>query len=313
MSKENHIYYTYLYLDPRKQGKYIYGNLSFECEPFYVGYGKKNRYLSHLSEARNTDKNSHKLNKIRKILDEGFEPIIIKYEENLELKYAKIQEIFLIEVIGRNVLNMGPLTNLTEGGTGSSGHIWTEESKQKLSKTIKGRKHSKEHVRKIAEAQMGKVGSNRGKKFSKEWCDNMSKSQKGCNGRKKTQEEKDKISLKINEFNNTVDGKRIRKEGGRKSGEKQKGKKIKPESIAKSIKTRRDNGNDKHSDATKEKNRQIANEYWNSPEGQKQKEKLKDKIPCNKGKKYYNNGIENKYFLEGKQPKGWELGSFKKV
>lgn len=312
--QEDNSHQVYIYYDPRKN-----------YQAFYVGEtGTEDRWLFHLGEAKkfieqkksqkwigkNAD-NPHKTRTIMKILEAGLEPKIEKVMENVDEKTSKAEEIRLIAYHGRADKGLGYLTNMTDGGDGCSGIIWTEESRQKLSKTIKGRKKTKEHLRKISDGNKGKVGSNRGKKFSKEWCDNMSKALKGCEGRKKTQEEKDKISIKIKEFNNSEEGKRIRKEAGKKAGLKQKGKKIKPESIAKSIKTRRENGNNKHSESTKEKCRQKTIDYWDSLEGQKQKEKMRDKIPLNKGKKCYNNGIITKYFLEGDQPEGWVKGSIK--
>ena len=70
-------YYLYFYLDPRKPGKYSYRNISFLYEPFYIGKGKGGRCLSHLKEATNSNKNSFKLNKIRKIIRQELLPSII--------------------------------------------------------------------------------------------------------------------------------------------------------------------------------------------------------------------------------------------
>ena len=53
MEKENK-YYVYIYLDPRKPGKYYYPNMDvcFLFEPFYVGKGKNKQMYSHLKETK---------------------------------------------------------------------------------------------------------------------------------------------------------------------------------------------------------------------------------------------------------------------
>lgn len=41
-------FYVYVYLDPRKSGEYIYDDLKFNYEPFYVGKGRGDRIISSL-------------------------------------------------------------------------------------------------------------------------------------------------------------------------------------------------------------------------------------------------------------------------
>jgi hypothetical protein len=103
-------------LNPLKPGLYEYNNHIFDYEPFYVGIGRKNRLFGHISEAKNTNKNTYKLNTIRKILKNNLTPIIIKYKENLSNIEAQQFEIEIISSIGRYDLKTGPLTNLTCGG-----------------------------------------------------------------------------------------------------------------------------------------------------------------------------------------------------
>jgi hypothetical protein len=42
-------FYVYVYCDPRKPGDYIYEKYKFLYEPFYVGKGRKRRWLEHLT------------------------------------------------------------------------------------------------------------------------------------------------------------------------------------------------------------------------------------------------------------------------
>lgn len=146
-------YYVYVYLDPRKPGKYKYGEYEFDYEPFYVGRGKDYRFREHLTESK-FGKKSFKCNKIRKILEEtSKEPIIIKIEQDLSFNESNKIEEFLIKLIGRLKVG-GPLTNLTDGGKGSK---WFESA-------FKGKKHSEETRRKISEKVSGSKNGMFGKK-----------------------------------------------------------------------------------------------------------------------------------------------------
>ena len=64
------MFYVYVYLDPRKSGKFSYKTVSFLYEPIYIGKGKDRRYLIHLKLLKNKQK-SHFKNKLLKILLES--------------------------------------------------------------------------------------------------------------------------------------------------------------------------------------------------------------------------------------------------
>lgn len=146
-------FYVYVYCDPRKNGSFTFGDYSFNCEPFYVGKGCGRRWRSHLKESvLCTDGNKHKTNKIKKILDLGLVPVVVKYDCVNE-EVALDLETELISLIGRYDLGRGPLTNLTDGGEGHSGYIISEERKQKLRAQHIGLRHTEDAKRKMSESQ----------------------------------------------------------------------------------------------------------------------------------------------------------------
>lgn len=131
-------FYVYVYLDPRKKGSYTYGKYSFEYEPFYVGKGKGNRYKQHLLEC-SLKYNNIKNNKIKLIIKNGLNPIILKIDKNLTEQKALNLEEYLIKKIGRIKLNSGPLTNLTNGGEGTNRIVVSDNHKNNMSKAAKNR------------------------------------------------------------------------------------------------------------------------------------------------------------------------------
>lgn len=143
-------FYVYFLIDPRT------GTV------FYVGKGSKkwDRFNHHLIEFEEWDKlgrhgkpkgrNLKKIRKIAQIVDGGFEvQVEIAFETNYEHE-AHLQEINCIAAFGRE-----NLTNLTDGGEGSVGLKWSEESKQKASIAAKKRPKrvlSEETKKKIRES-----------------------------------------------------------------------------------------------------------------------------------------------------------------
>lgn len=119
-------HYIYIYLDPRKPGIFNYEEISFQFEPFYVGVSKNDdRQFDHLNGAKQYLKigkaneryrNNRKIYKIAKILNDGYDPIIIEFKTNLEEIEAYKLEAVLVSTIGRLRLNEGPLLNYLPGG-----------------------------------------------------------------------------------------------------------------------------------------------------------------------------------------------------
>jgi hypothetical protein len=149
------VFYTYLYLDPRKPGPYNYqvGNriLRFPYEPFYVGKGNGKRYK------HNTGRNFHlknKISKIRKIAKKSHR--VFKFNCSSEYN-SLLVEALLIRTIGREDLGLGSLVNFTDGGQGYSNP--SKETRRKQSVAKKGIPLSKEHRRKISLRHKGKVNS----------------------------------------------------------------------------------------------------------------------------------------------------------
>lgn len=176
-------YYNYIYLDPRKPGKYSYENLNF-CllyEPFYVGKGKStyNRHFNHIFEAMKNKKNSPKENKIRKILKTGFDlkEYVIKLNFTKDENEALMTEYTIIKEIG-----LENLTNIQNELVGKD--VSTNDRNKKISKKLKGKPKSEEHKENMRKPKSEEHKENiskgrKGIKFSETHLKNMSECRKG--------------------------------------------------------------------------------------------------------------------------------------
>ena len=127
-------YYVYIYLDSRKPGKFVYGEFEFDYEPFYVGKGKGDRFRRHLFFYKKYK--THFYLKLKKIIEEGFQPIILKHFEELTEEESFLKERNLIEIIGREISG-GPFVNQSDGGEGQSGFKHKLETRTKISESLK--------------------------------------------------------------------------------------------------------------------------------------------------------------------------------
>lgn len=126
--------YVYMLVDPRNN------------QPFYVGKGKGSRCYFHSWEAKHSNKHTRKLNKIRKIQRLGFEIEIRKIEKNVSDEQAKDFECLLIAEMRDFKID---LTNVTDGGEGTSGHKQSQETIKKRMAHRVGKPLSEEHRAKI--------------------------------------------------------------------------------------------------------------------------------------------------------------------
>jgi len=192
--KPNNRFYVYALLDPRKPGKYVYEKYEFEYEPFYVGKGEGKRMYKHTTVKAELDKKTHKANKIKKLLSENKKPEIIVIQKGLMENAAYKIEIKCIATIGRLNIKTGPLTNVTEGGGGSAVDvIFTEERREKMSKSklgkknpMYGKKYSEEDKIKRGLRRKGKDNPLYGTTLSEKTKKKISKSRKGIKPSKET-------------------------------------------------------------------------------------------------------------------------------
>lgn len=163
------MYYIYVYLDTRKKGSYSYGDYHFEYEPFYIGKGVDDRYLSHLKVSKGERKGKHNLliAKIKSILKDGYDPIVLKIINNLTAENYDRYEIEMIKLIGKSCDGLGPLLNITNGGDGGVTWVGDHHNKGKKLEEIVGNEKSiilKQKLSEYASKKVGKLNPNFGNK-----------------------------------------------------------------------------------------------------------------------------------------------------
>jgi hypothetical protein len=131
---------------------YVYAlRVDGERDPFYIGKGKGTRAYTHFYE-RNVNRKSHKNHVIKQAWNNDKEVLIEFLHKNLtEARALKLEADYIFHYGQRSDGN-GCLTNLADGGTGSTGYRHSEDAKARIQKAAKGRSHTAEAKAKIAEA-----------------------------------------------------------------------------------------------------------------------------------------------------------------
>lgn len=151
---------------------YVYGYYEIDSANqetiFYVGKGRGGRMWEHFkfTEITRTDMFHSKL---RSMVAKDSRIIVKIIKDNLTEDEAFKLEIELIELYGRRDLETGDLTNQSVGGSGRSGFIASDETREKIRQAKLGHIQSEETIEK-------RVEKNRGKKRSKEIRAKMVKS-----------------------------------------------------------------------------------------------------------------------------------------
>lgn len=241
-------------------------------QPFYIGVGKDEKFGRYPRAYSDQSRNKHWHSIIKKT-----EYRIDILMEDLDYREAEEKEKEFILLYGRVNNGNGILCNLTDGGGGTLGLPLSESQKKNLSKFFTGRKLSEAHLQKMRDYVFTEEHKNnlrnslKGRVVSKETRDKISKANKGhkitqeqiekmkiskrksfeLNGRKPHSEEtKKKIAIsnskrivseeakrKISEFNK---GKVLSEETKLKISKAKKGEKKNPNSVQKTLKTKRE-------------------------------------------------------------------------
>jgi len=168
---------VYVFLDHRKPGKYIYGDLKFDFEPIYIGKGNLKRPTMHKYDYKRYKSKFY--SKIKSIIEETNKfPDYVIVQKDISESKANELEIEYIKII-RKIEHGGTLTNMCDGGEGHSGWKMSKESKLKKSISMKGRfigRHlSNETKNKISESKKGNCGGEKNPNYGNKMPEDLKK------------------------------------------------------------------------------------------------------------------------------------------
>ena len=113
-------YYNYAYLDPSSPAKTETEKICFLFNPLYIGKGKHKRCFHAaiaLEEGKQILTNKLLYVDLKRLLRKGFEPVILKFNEDTSNEDALSVESAIIELLGRRgIENNGILCNRALGG-----------------------------------------------------------------------------------------------------------------------------------------------------------------------------------------------------
>jgi hypothetical protein len=164
---------------------YVYRHIrNDKNEPFYIGIGSDLNYKRSKETARRSDL-------WKRIATKGYTVEIML--DNITTDFAKIKEVEFIKLYGRKDLGTGCLANMTDGGDGTYGKVYGEEYRRKLSETAKNRDPLlvAEQTKRMIDARKRLIfteqireklsNSHKGKIFSESHKKNLSVSKSGAN------------------------------------------------------------------------------------------------------------------------------------
>jgi group I intron endonuclease len=187
------------------QEYFLYRHIRLDTnKPFYIGIGTKpKKFSSHFSEYKRAyakkSRNSHWKNIVGKV---GYKVEIIMESDNKDLVIEN--EKYFIALYGRKDLGTGILVNMTAGGEGT--FEIAEETRNKISKGRKGRKHTEETRKKMSESRKGENHPMYGRTGERSSCYGRTGERHPMYGKTG---EKNPNSIPIKGINNTTKEERI--------------------------------------------------------------------------------------------------------